>query len=208
MRRNRASLGHLRSKNLLKSWMPKRKTPFLPGQYYHLYNRGNNREKIFFERENYLFFLRRFRHYLVRDTLEINAYCLMPNHYHFLVHLRKNNFSQKMQAFTLSYTKAMNKRYRRCGSIFQGRFQAILVDSDTYVLQLSRYIHLNPVKAGLVQRPEDWEFSSYLEYVGLRQGTLPRLDGVLGQVGSVQAYRGFVEGAATVDPELLRLMLD
>lgn len=188
--------------------MPRRKTEFLPGQYYHLYNRGNNRDKIFFERENYLFFLRRFRYYLVQDTLDVNAYCLMPNHYHFLVYLRKGDFSQKMQAFTLSYTKAMNKRYRRCGSIFQGRFQAILVDSDEYVLRLSRYIHLNPVKAGLVQCPEHWEFSSYLEYVGLRQGTLPTVDGLLGRVGSAQAYRGFVEATEVLSLEMQRLMLD
>ena len=173
--------------------MPRRKTEFLPGQYYHLYNRGNNREKIFFERENYLFFLRRFRHYLVDSTLDVNAYCLMPNHYHFLVNLRQRDFSQKMQAFTLSYTKAMNKRYRRCGSIFQSRFQAILVDSDAYLLHLSRYIHLNPVKAGLVKRPEDWEFSSYVDYVGLRQGTLPTMENLLAQVGSAYAYQQFVD---------------
>ena len=188
--------------------MPRRKTEFLPGQYYHLYNRGNNREKIFFERENYLFFLRRFWHYLAQDSLDVNAYCLMPNHYHFLVRLRKGDFSQKMQAFILSYTKAINKRYRRCGSIFQGRFQAVLVDSDAYVLQLSRYIHLNPVKAGLVRRPEDWEFLSYLEYVGLRQERLPKVDAVLGQVDSVDEYRNFVEGGMVIEPELQRLMLD
>ena len=179
--------------------MPRRKTAFLPGQYYHLYNRGNNRQKIFFERENYLFFLRRFRHYLVTNTLDVNAYCLMPNHYHFLVHLRKEDFSQKMQAFTLSYTKAINKRYRRCGSIFQGRFQAILVDSDSYLLHLSRYIHLNPVKAGLVKRPEDWEFSSYVDYAGFRQGTLPNMENVLSQIGSAAAYQRFVNAEHTFE---------
>lgn len=102
-----------------------------------------------------------------------------------------------MQAFTLSYTKAMNRRYRRCGSLFQGRFQAIHVDSEGYVLSLSRYIHLNPVKAGLVQRPEEWEFSSYLEYVDLRQGTLPNLEKVRRQIGSAAEYRAFVSGPET-----------
>ncbi|MBT9316817.1 REP-associated tyrosine transposase [Leptothoe spongobia] len=189
--------------------MPRRKTAFLPGQYYHLYNRGNNRQKIFFERDNYLFFLRRFRHYLVNSTLNVNAYCLMPNHYHFLVHLCQQDFSQKMQAFTLSYTKAMNKRYRRCGSIFQGRFQAILVNSDAYLLHLSRYIHLNPVEAGLVKRPEDWEFSSYVDYVGLRQGTLPKMKNLLAQVGSADAYQHFTNTEHIVEtPEIKQLMLD
>ena len=82
------------------------------------------------------------------------------------------------------------------------------MDSDAYVLQLSRYIHLNPVKAGLVRRPEDWEFLSYLEYVGLRQERLPKVDAVLGQVDSVDEYRNFVEGGMVIEPELQRLMLD
>ncbi|MEM8810194.1 MAG: transposase [Cyanobacteria bacterium P01_G01_bin.38] len=173
--------------------MPRRKTDFLPGQYYHLYNRGNNRQKIFFERENYLFFLRQFRRYLVEETLHVIAYCLMPNHYHFLVCLREDTLSQQMHGFTLSYTKAINRRYERCGSLFQGRFQAIHVDEVGYLLYLSRYIHLNPVKACLVKRPEEWEFSSYLEYANLRKVPLPRLDEVRQQVGTAQAYRAYVE---------------
>lgn len=84
----------------------------------------------------------------------------MPNHYHFLVRLQKDDLSFNMQRFTLSYAKAMNRRYELCGSFFQGRFQAILVEQADYLLTLTRYIHLNPVKAGFVDRPEDWEFSS------------------------------------------------
>ena len=76
------------------------------------------------------------------------------------------------------------------------------------MLQLSRFIHLNPVKAGLVSYPKDWEFSSYLEYVGLRQGRLPKLDDVLGQFDSVEAYRNFVVGGMVVEAELQRLMSD
>lgn len=179
--------------------MPRRKTEFLPGQYYHLYNRENNRQNIFFERENYLFFLRQFRRYLVEETLHVIAYCLMPNHYHFLVGLREDNISQKMHGFTLSYTKAINRRYKRCGSLFQGRFRAIHVDEVGYLLHLSRYIHLNPVKAHLVKRPEEWEFSSYLEYANLRKGPLPRLDEVWQQVGTAQAYQAYVEALDAPD---------
>ncbi|MEO1352878.1 MAG: transposase, partial [Cyanobacteria bacterium J06635_15] len=69
--------------------MPRRKIAFAPGHYYHLYNRGNNHQNIFFERDNYLFFLRQLRRYLVEDTLHVIAYCLMPNHYHLLVYLRE-----------------------------------------------------------------------------------------------------------------------
>ncbi len=111
-----------------------------------------------------------------------------------------------MQAFILSYTKAINKRYHRCGSIFQGRFQVILVDSDGYRLRLSRYIHLNPVKSGLVKCPEDWEFSSYADYAGFRQGTLPKMENLLKQVGSADAYQHFVNAEHT--KALKSLMLD
>jgi putative transposase len=189
--------------------MPSRKVDFAPGQHYHLYNRGNNRQNIFFERENYLYFLQQFRRYLVEDTLDVMAYCLMPNHYHFLVQLRSQSLSQKMQAFSLSYTKAINRRYERCGSLFQGRFQAIHVDCDRYLLHLTRYIHLNPVKAGFVEVPEAWEFSSYQEYVELRRGTLPKLDGIRQEVGTAQDYHAFVTAAeAKEHPKLSHLMFD
>ncbi|NEQ33043.1 MAG: transposase [Leptolyngbya sp. SIO4C5] len=176
--------------------MPRRKMAFMPGCYYHLYNRGHNRQAIFFGRENYLFFLKRFRHYLAEQTLQVMAYCLMPNHYHFLVCLRESNLSEQMGLLSLSYTKAINRRLNRYGSLFQGPFRAILVNEEAYLLHLSRYIHLNPVKAGLVARAEDWEFSSYPEYVGLRQGTLPQFEAVRRRVGAEQDYRLFVEAEA------------
>ncbi|HIK45239.1 MAG TPA: transposase [Leptolyngbyaceae cyanobacterium M65_K2018_010] len=178
--------------------MPRRQVKFAPGCYYHLYNRGNDRQRIFLERENYLHFLRQFRRYLVEDTLDVLAYCLMPNHYHFLVRLRSPYLSERMQAFSLSYTKAINRRHGRCGSLFQGRFRALEVDSDSYLLHLTRYIHLNPVKARLVEYPEDWEFSSYREYVNLRQGTLSKLEAIRQEIGTADAYRSFVE--ASGDP--------
>ena len=189
--------------------MPRRKITFVPGSYYHLYNRGHNRQNIFFKRENYLFFLTQFRRYFIDEgILEVIAYCLMPNHYHFLVRLRTDDLSFNMQGFTLSYTKAMNRRYERCGSLFQGRFHAILVEQTDYLLTLTRYIHLNPVKARFVDRPEDWEFSSYPEYVGLRQGTLPKLDALGQQWRSPTAYQGFMADVEVASPTVLNLMLD
>jgi putative transposase len=187
--------------------MPRRNVAFRSGNYYHLYNRGNNHQLIFFERENYLYFLRLLRHHLANDTLDIIAYCLMPNHYHLLVHLKINNLSSSMQSFGLAYTKAMNQRYERSGSLFQGRFQAIHVDNDVYLSNLSRYIHLNPVKAGLVGKAEEWEFSSYPEYVGLRGGTLPKREVIASQFASAEAYRRFAE--AKGDLQIIRhLMVD
>jgi len=95
------------------------------------------------------------RKYLV-PILDVVAYCLMPTHYHLLVLLKEAELSHRMQLFSISYTKAMNARYDRVGALFQGAFQAKHVNRNDYLVHLSRYIHLNPVLAGLVERPEDW----------------------------------------------------
>jgi REP element-mobilizing transposase RayT len=187
--------------------MPYRRVEFLADEYYHIYNRGNNFQPIFFERENYLFFLRQLRQYLVPRVLEIIAYCLMPTHYHILGRLVTDDLSAHMQPFALSYTKAVNKRYGRAGSLFQGPFKAIRVDREAYLLHLSRYIHLNPVRAGLVPRPEDWEFSSYRDFVGIRRGTLPRPEIVLAQFSSSGDYRAFVEAYVNGDKEIIKAFL-
>jgi len=172
--------------------MPYRQIEFRADQYYHVYNRGNNFQLIFFARENYLYFLRLLRKYLLTEA-DMVAYCLMPNHYHLLLFLKKDELSSFMQPLSLAYTKSINKRFGRAGSLFQGPFKAIHVERDEYLLHLSRYIHLNPFVAGLVTRAEDWEFSSYREYLGLRPGTLPKPGPVLSQFSSTDAYRKFVE---------------
>lgn len=173
--------------------MPRRHLAFQPEHYYHLYNRGNDRNLVFFERENYLHFLRLVRRHLIEETLEVLVYCLMPNHYHLLVQCRTNHVSEAMQRLSMAYTKAMNRRYNRVGALFQGQFQAIAVNSDEYLCHLARYIHLNPVKAGLVAHPKDWEFSSYLEYAGLRAGTLPRLHVLQQQLAVESEYQAFLK---------------
>ncbi|WP_448571055.1 transposase [Trichothermofontia sp.] len=173
--------------------MPRRDLTFQPGHYYHLYNRGNDRKPIFFVRENYLHFLRLIRRYLIEPTLDVLAYCLMPNHYHLLVQCKTDDVSGAMMRLSVAYTKAMNRRYNRVGVLFQGQFQAIAVDSDEYLYHLTRYIHLNPVKAGIVAHPKDWEFSSYLDDAGLRSGTLPKLEIVQRQLVSEAAYQTFLK---------------
>ncbi len=177
--------------------MPRRQVILQAGNYYHVYNRGNNRQLIFFERENYVYFLRQLRNHLITHGVDIIAYCLMPNHYHLLVYLKTDRFSKLMQAFTLSYAKAISKRYQRVGSLFQGRFQAIHVDREEYLLHLTRYIHLNPVSANLVEKAENWEFSSYQEYIDLRPGNLPKIDGVRAKFQSADAYRYFLEDSTS-----------
>jgi REP element-mobilizing transposase RayT len=197
--------------------MPRRSVPLVAGEYYHLYNRSHNREPIFLEPANYNFFLRRLRQYVTSRDARVIAYVLMPNHYHLLIQSLTDDLSGAMQRFGISYTKAMNQRFGRVGSVFQGAFQARLVDRDEYLLHLSRYLHLNPVRARLVNCPEEWAFSSYREFVGLRNGTLPQANVVLrcfaaetGKTSEVsktsevwdearRRYRGFVEAYQAAD---------
>jgi hypothetical protein len=141
--------------------------------------------------------------------VDIVAYCLMPNHYHFLVYLREETLSEAMKLLSLSYTKAINQRFKRVGSLFQGRFQSIHVDRTEYLVHLSRYIHLNPVKAGLVQQPGEWEFSSYLEYAGLRGGTLPKTELIKAQIEGELAEQQFLTADRLPDSVgFKRLLLD
>ncbi|HEY86245.1 MAG TPA: transposase [Chloroflexi bacterium] len=190
--------------------MPKRKIEFRAGYHYHLYNRGVNYHPIFFNNRNWAYFIKQLRHYFQPDLVDIVAYCLMPNHYHLLIYSKCDDLGKKiMQPFGVSYTKAINRQQSRVGPLFQGPFKAKLVDSDEYLLHLSRYIHLNPVFAKLVDRPEDWQFSSYRNFIGLRNGTLPKPDIVLTQFASQQAYAEFVESYADADKQLIdHLMLD
>ena len=185
-----------------------RKEPLVAGAIYHIYNRGVNYSDIFFTRANRLFFLHRLRTYCPVEIGKIIAYCLMPNHYHLIVHVAAAEFGLKaMQPLMVSYTKAINKQEGRVGAVFQGPFQARRVKSDSDLVHLSRYIHLNPVAAGFVAAPEEWEFSSYQEYVGLRAGTLPQPEAVLQHFPSPAAYAEYVRGPADPRAGLLASLL-
>jgi REP element-mobilizing transposase RayT len=191
--------------------MPRRVIPFVPNQYYHLYNRGNNRQKIFFERDNYLHFLAGIKKNLC-NYMDIIAYCLMLTHYHMLVRIKdtviteketsevlktseilvSNMVSNAMQKLMISYTKAINNQFDRTGSLFQGQFRSKLIDKCDYLLRLCVYIHANPVKDSLVIRPEDWEFSNYKEWLYLRQGNLVDRTFINEQFGSIEIYKNMV----------------
>ena len=185
--------------------MPRRTTPLVAGNIYHLFNRGHNKGNIFFEPENYLFFLKRLRHHLKpAERVTILAYCLMPNHYHLLLRPLDDELSKYMQVFSISYTKAINKRYSRVGGMFQGSFQAKFIDRDEYLIHISRYIHLNPVHAGIVKYPEEWQYSSYLEHIGLRAGTLPDPGYILDYFDNSDDYRVFVDESQETDFEVIK----
>lgn len=147
-----------------------------PGNYYHIYNRGNNGGNLFFEKENYLHFMRLYRKYLdsVATTL---AWCLMKNHFHFLVYfkerqeiLKEGNTpegdvvkdpSRQLSHLFNSYAQAVNKRYNRTGSLFERPFERKRVSSEDYLRKLVYYIHYNPVRHNFVEKIESYSWSSY-----------------------------------------------
>jgi len=120
-----------------------------------------------------LFLLRRVKAYLADEALAVIAYCLMPNHYHLLLRPEEEGaLAHLLQRVFNSYTRAFNRQEGRSGTLFEGRAKSILVDDERYVLALCRYIHLNPVRAGLVSEPGEWPYSNYLEWIGRRPGVL------------------------------------
>ncbi len=173
--------------------MPHRKNTFAPGNYYHIYNRGAHRENIFLSDENFLYCLRLLRKYAQSYSVTVIAYCLMPNHYHFL--LRQDgevSLSKFINVAFNAYVQALNRQLGRKGTLFEGRFKHVLVDKDEYVLHLCRYIHLNPVKAGLVSRPEDWVYSNFREWIDRQQGRLKHAEFISSYFARPEDYQRFV----------------
>ena len=167
---------------------------FEENNIYHIYNRGNNRQLIFFKDENYLFFLKKINKELT-PYCKVLAYCLMPNHFHLMIFvlpaaLRLTTSSgqtkgtssgqtkgmqvlaRKIGTLLSSYTRAINIQENRTGSLFQQKTKAKCIDGNDYAKTCFHYIHQNPLKARLVHKMEDWEYSSFKDYVGLREETL------------------------------------
>jgi len=174
--------------------MPTRRPLYLPGHFYHFYNRGAHRLSIFREPDNYLFILRKIKHYCRTLSLSPIAYCLMPNHYHFLIRQDGQHVAGLLpQRVFNSYSKAYNKRYEHSGTLFEGNYRVVHVESETHLLHLCRYIHANPVKDGLVDDVADWPYSNHLEWVGERSGTLVDRAFVEAHFGTPERYRAFVQ---------------
>lgn len=145
-------------------------------KYYHVYNRGANKQNIFLDRSHYNLCLHLFGKHLSQYRVSIMAYCLMPNHYHLL--LRQNeggSISRFIQTVFNAYTQAVNLSTGHSGTLFQGRAKGLEITSDEYAVRLARYIHYNPVAAGLVSKPEVWEYSDYRDWSGIRKADLSDL---------------------------------
>ena len=137
-----------------------------PGAFYHITSRGNERKAVFKSNRDREKFLEYLESATQRYDAVIHTYCLMDNHYHLLLETPVGNLPQIMRHINGAYTTYFNTKRMRSGHLFQGRYKAILVDVDEYVKELSRYIHLNPVRAKMVEKPEDYKWSSYRFFVG------------------------------------------
>jgi len=174
------------------------------GAVYHLTSRGNARQRIFADDQDRERFLGVLGNVVDRYKWLCHAYCLMDNHYHLIIETPRTNLSLGMRQLNGIYTQVYNRRHRRVGHLFQGRFKAILVERDAYLLELCRYVVLNPVRARVVRQPGQWKWSSYRATAGLVPA--PRhltVDWVLSQFGSESQkaktnYRRYVEEASDV----------
>lgn len=170
-----------------------------PDAYYHVINRGNNLETIFKSERDKEKFLEYLEKAAERFSIIIHAYCLMSNHYHLLVQTPEANLSATMQWINVSYAAYFNRKRLRQGHLFQGRFKAILIDADEYLKHLSRYIHLNPVRAKMVSTPAEYPWSSYAAFIGKQKAPkFLETDWLLSNFGknkkqAKQNYKHFVE---------------
>jgi len=163
-----------------------------PGAFYHVYSRGLERREIFRDPRDYEKFLKILGEVHQRTSFICHAFCLMPNHDHLYLETPQGNLSKVMQEANGRYTQYYNRRYKRVGPLFQGRYKAKLIDQDTYGLQLSRYIHLNPVKAKMVKGPEAWKWSSYGAFMGeKKREAFLEIDWLLKQIGSPREFERF-----------------
>lgn len=180
--------------------MRKRQESPTLGLYFHFYNRGIGGGRIFFDPGNFYHCLRLVKKYSKRYQIAVIAYCLMPNHYHFLLRQDGNHSPSKLiQTVFNAYVQAVNKQHRRKGTLFEGRSKHIHIDREEYLIHLCRYIHLNPVKSELAETPEKWIYSNYLDWIETRDGTLMDENFIRDHFSTSSDYQSFVNGYRDTD---------
>jgi REP element-mobilizing transposase RayT len=174
----------------------------LAGGVYHVTSRGDRRENIYFCDADRRAWLELLGKVCERFNWMCHAWCQMSNHYHIVVETVEGNLSQGMRQLNGVYTQHINSAYQRVGHVFQGRYKSILVEKESYLLELARYVVLNPVRAGIVDDPQQWSWSSYAAMTGEKQAP-PWLqtDWILGQFNrnrdqAVMGYVDFVRAGA------------
>jgi len=188
---------------------------FTPGVICHIYNRGNNKEKIFYDEQDYKAFLFRLGLCLGftekelnenkllsmpysriritdlnKNSFELYEFCLMPNHFHLMIkQISDVPISKLISKLCTSYVKYLNKKYKRVGHVFQDQFKAVLIKDNSQLMWTSAYIHMNPVKDGLAKNPEDYKWSSYNDYVKERNLPIVKKEFLLEIFGSKENFK-------------------
>lgn len=181
--------------------MVRKKLIWYPGAIYHITSRGNHRNDIFRDEEDYLVYLTILREALERYNGNLYCYCLMTNHVHLVIETSDIKVSEIMRRINLFYTKYFNNKYNLIGHLFQGRYFAELVEEDKYILEVSRYVHLNPIKANMVKKPEEYQWSSYAMYIGKEKEKLISSEKILSyfrKENSRELYKKFLESAIKI----------
>ncbi|MBI2338674.1 transposase [Candidatus Daviesbacteria bacterium] len=204
--------------------MPHRIIPFAIGEYYHLYNRGLEKQNLFTSNREFSRFIEAIFYYQIQNPkpkfsmrngpkmfpvdeskkiVDILCYCLMPNHFHLLVRqIQKGGISEFMRKLSESTTKYRNIKYNRQGPLFQGAFKAVHIETDEQLIHVSRYIHLNPLVAFIVKDLKFYPWSSYLEYIALRNNPAVKKEMILSFFKSPKYYEKFVLDQASYGKEL------
>jgi putative transposase len=164
---------------------------------YHVFSRGNQQDEIFADEADYITFLRGFSNTVERFEWLCHGFCLMPNHYHLLLETPEPNLASGMQVLNLSYARYFNWRSRRVGHVFQGPYRDRHITREAHLIELCRYIALNPVRAHLVDDPAEWPWSSYRALAGLeRAPSYLQVDRIHSFFGDAHGFRDFVTCAA------------
>ena len=161
----------------------------------HVMARGIRKMAIFKADEDYLIFMKILKCVQEKTPFELHAYCLMTNHFHLLLWCKTDPIWVIMRRLMTNYAIYFNRKYGYCGHLFESRYKSSVVKDDLYFLEASRYIHLNPVKAAMVNGPLDYHYSSYHSYMNGTENSIVNKDYILGCFGDdVEKYRMFVEG--------------
>lgn len=194
--------------------MPSRIFPFINGYFYHIYNRGSEKKPIFESRRDYQRFLKTLKYYQIegpkpkfsrfpsllvkeldesKKIVDIVAYCLMPNHFHLLIKpVKDGGVTEFISKISNSYTKYYNTKHNRIGPLLQGEFKAVPMESNEQLTHISRYIHLNPIVFGMVKNLNQYEWSSYQDYIGDQIKSFCSKEDILYFFKNPQDYEKFV----------------
>lgn len=204
--------------------MPYRLTPFINQSFYHIFNRGANKQKVFLNHNDYNRFFQTIMYYQFSGPkprfstynrfrakdftanpkiVEIICYCLMPNHFHFLLRqTKKGGLTEFIRKLTNSYTKYFNIKHDRSGPLFQGEFKAVNIETDEQLLHLSRYIHLNPFVSGIVKNLNSFPYSSYKDFIKPSLTKLCVVEPILEFFKDSKGYEKFIKDHQSYAKEL------